>query len=836
MTLDAGTRLGRYEIRAQLGAGGMGEVYLAEDQRLHRRVALKILPAELASQKDRMRRFEQEAQAAAGLNHPNIAHIYEIGESDQVHFIAMEFVDGVTLRQLIHDQKAELPRLLRHLQYIAEGIAKAHASGIVHRDLKPDNIMVTHDGHAKVLDFGLAKLIEPQPLSGSSSEVATAIIPQQSQPGTVLGTVGYMSPEQAQGKTTEIDQRSDIFSFGCILYEAVTAHKAFEGADVIDSLNKIIREPAPPLSNFRPDSPNHLQRIVRRCLAKNPDDRYQTIKDVAIELRELRREMESAGIDSTLPPSTAAERTSSREISSSPTIISENGSTPAALSTRLSSAEYVVSGIKRYKWAVFALALAVLVGVTAGSYFYFRWTSTTAIDSIAVLPFVNATGDPNSDYLSDGITESLINSFSQLQPKLRVVPRSTVFRYQGQQIDPQEIGRKLGVRAVLTGRVTQHGDTVSIQTELSDVDQNSQLWGEQYNRRLSDLLAVQSEITSQIAEKLRLKLSVDEKQKLTKRQTENPEAYQLYLKGVYHVAKFDTKELVIGLGYLKQAVATDPNYGLAWHGLAYYYYLVMDWTMPSSEAMPKAKEAAQRALEIDDTLAAAHSDLGAFYFWYEWNWSAAEKEFKRAIELDPNDALTRENYGWYLVTMGRTDEGLAQAKISQQLDPLNQEHTSVYGWELYLVRRYDQSVEQQRKAIELEPNYWPGYSWMGRALAQQGRSAEAIAAFQKAVSIENVIAEPLMGLGRAYGISGKKDEARKALVELNDRSKHPYVSPYLMADMYAGLGDKDQAFASLEKAYEERSWYLTQIKFDPELDPLRSDPRFADLVKRLGLP
>ncbi|HYW71565.1 MAG TPA: protein kinase [Pyrinomonadaceae bacterium] len=833
MTIASGTKLGRYEIRSKLGEGGMGEVYLAEDQRLHRRVALKILPARLASQKDRMRRFEQEAQAAAALNHPNIAHIYEIGESDQLHFIAMEFVDGVTLRQLIHDQKAELPRLLRHLQHIAEGLAKAHDSGIVHRDLKPDNVMVTRDGHAKILDFGLAKLIETQRLSGSSSEVATAIIPEQSQPGTVLGTVGYMSPEQAQGKTTEIDQRSDIFSFGCILYEAVTGHKAFEGADVIDSLNKIIREPAPPLSNFRADAPNHLQRIVRRCLAKDPDARYQTIKDVAIELRDLRREMEAGGLDNISPISAGS--TTSRDTSSVPTMISATSVPSPPVSTRASRTGDA-AGIKQYKWPVLVLVMVLFAGVAAFSYFYFMRTRNTAIDSIAVLPFVNATGDPNSDYLSDGITESLINSFSQLQPKLRVVPRSTVFRYQGQQIDPQEIGRKLGVRAVLTGRVTQHGDTLSIQTELSDVDQNSQLWGEQYNRRLSDLLAVQSEITSQIAEKLRLKLSLDEQKKLAKRQTENPEAYQLYLKGVYHVAKFDTRELGIGLGYLKQAVAVDPNYALAWHGLAYYYYLVMDWTMPSGEAMPKAKEAAQRALEIDDTLASAHSDLGAFYFWYEWNWSAAEKEFKRAIELDPNDALTRENYGWYLVTMGRTDEGLAQAKISQQLDPLNQEHTSVYGWELYLVRRYDQSIEQHRKAIELEPNYWPGYSWMGHALAQQGRSAEAITAFQKAVSIESVIAEPLMGLGRAYGISGKKDEARKVFVELNDRSKHPYVSPYLMADMYAGLGDKDQAFASLEKAYDERSWYLTQLKLDPELDPLRADPRFADLARRLGLP
>jgi len=489
------------------------------------------------------------------------------------------------------------------------------------------------------------------------------------------------------------------------------------------------------------------------------------------------------------------------------------------------------------RWRFLVLTLAVLVvGAAVFSYFYFTRSSKSAIDSIAVLPFVNASGDPNTEYLSDGITESLINSFSQLQSKLRVIPRSTVFRYKGQQLDPQEIGRKLGVRAVLTGRLTQHGDMVNIQTELSDVDQDAQLWGEQYNRRMADILAVQEEITSEISEKLRLKLSGEEKKKLTKRYTENPEAYQLYLKGVYHTAKFSTEELNIGYSYLNQAIAVDPNYALAYHGLAYYYYLVVDWTMSNHEAMPKAKAAAQKAIEIDDTLALAHADLGEVYWYYDWNWAAAEKELKRAIELDPNEALTYETYGWYLVTMGRIDEGIAEGKRSQQLDPLSAEHTSVLGWDLYLAHRYDEAIEQERKAIELEPDYWPGHSLRGHAYAQKGLWREAIASFQRAISIEHVIAEPLIGLGRVYAVSGKEEEARKVLAELNDKSKHPYVSSYLLATLYAGLANKDQAFASLERAYLDRSWYLTQLKFDPELDPLRSDPRFADLVRRVGLP
>src|SRR5438128_4742635 len=383
MQLISGTRLGRYEIRSQLGAGGMGEVYLAEDTRLHRNVALKILPADLASNQDRMRRFEQEATAAAALNHPNIAHIYEIGEVDALNFIAMEFVDGVTLRQCIHDGQTDLTKLLRYLQHAAEGLAKAHAAGIVHRDLKPDNVMVTREGHAKILDFGLAKLIEPQGYSdqkpdreGGLSELATALMQQHSTPGAVLGTVGYMSPEQAQGKTKEIDHRSDIFSFGCILYEAITRHKAFAGTDAIDSLNKIIREQPTPIANFTPDVPYDLQRIVRRCLAKDPEERYQTIKDVAIEIKEVRRELQGrAGIDITVPPASTAGSTSHQgadasHISAAPTSLS-----PTPSSTHPSSAEYIFEEIKQHKTVasvVVALALLVIAGIGYGIY---KWAA-----------------------------------------------------------------------------------------------------------------------------------------------------------------------------------------------------------------------------------------------------------------------------------------------------------------------------------------------------------------------------------------------------------------------------------------------------------------------------
>src|SRR5688572_6885130 len=404
MTLAPGTKLGRYEIRSKLGEGGMGEVYLAEDARLHRKVALKILPSDVAFNKDRMQRFEREATAAAALNHPNIAHIYEIGEADGVHFIAMEFVDGVTLREKIHHEKLELRKLLRFLQHAAEGLARAHATGIVHRDLKPDNLMITRDGHAKILDFGLAKLVEARPIPArDSSEVVTAVMPQHSSPGTVMGTVGYMSPEQAQGKTKDIDQRSDIFSFGCMLFEAATGKKPFEGDSVIKSLHMVVYEPAPPLADLNPSAPTELQRIVRRCLAKDPDDRFQSIKEVAIELKELRREMEE--IDATLP---SVRSMSTGALVSQTSEGQTAGRSTSSLQTRASSAEYVISGVKRHKLATVIVVLAVIsAGIGLAVFFNARNTNVT-IESIAVLPFENRSNTPDSDYLSEGLAESLI--------------------------------------------------------------------------------------------------------------------------------------------------------------------------------------------------------------------------------------------------------------------------------------------------------------------------------------------------------------------------------------------------------------------------------------------
>jgi len=840
MSLATGTKLGRYEIRSQIGEGGMGEVYLAEDTQLHRKVALKILPAEVAANRDRMRRFNQEATAAAALNHPNIAHIYEIGETDGLNFIVMEFIDGHTLRELIHGGQTDLAKLLRYLQHAAEGLAKAHGAGIVHRDLKPENIMVTRDGHAKVLDFGLAKLIEPQQTaSPSGSEVATAILQQHSASGVILGTAGYMSPEQAQGNTKQIDQRSDIFSFGCILFEAVTGQKAFAGKDAIDSLNKIIREPAAPISELNPSAPADLQRIVRRCLAKDADERYQTIKDVAIELKEVRRELAGgAGFDTTVPPPPLSESKSASGVrapmSRSSGAMSE--ASPGSLSTRASSAEYIVSGIKQHKVALIIAGMVLVSGAIALSYYLHTRNSEVAIESIAVLPFVNQSGDPNVEYLSDGLTESIINSLIQL-PHLKVIPRSSAFRYKGKETDPLKAGSELGVRAVLTGRVLQRGNDLLISAELVDVRDNKQLWGEHYQRKVSDLLAVQNDIARAISMNLRPALAGTGEGKLKKRYTDNPEAYQLYLKGRYFWLKFSPEDHKKAAEYFNQAIAIDPTFALAYTGLADTYgaSATNGWINPR-EGYLKAKVAVKRALEIDDSLAEAHASAGATAMFYDLDWATAEREYKRAIELNPNYPISYELYSYLYLATGKLDEGLKMAQRSIEVDPQSVALIDDVAGAYYLARRYDEAIREIQKSLEMDPNHFSGPLYLGQYYELKGMHEEAIKEFQRAIAIGGKTSGVLALLGRTYATSGKLGEAQKILAELNEMSRQAYVSPYDLAILYVGLGDKDRAIEQLNKAYEDRAGWIIYLKVEPLFDPLRSDPRFAELVSRMKFP
>jgi serine/threonine-protein kinase len=839
MTIAVGTKLGRYEIRSQIGAGGMGEVYLAQDTKLDRKVALKILPADLATNKDRMRRFVQEAKAAAALNHPNIATIHEIGESDGVNFIAMEFIDGVTLREKIHQERTELRKLLRFLQHAAEGLAKAHAAGIVHRDLKPDNIMITRDGHAKILDFGLAKLIEQQPLpSSDSSEAATAVMPQHSTPGVIMGTVGYMSPEQAQGKTNEIDQRSDIFSFGCLLFEAATGQKPFAGDSVVKSLHMVIYEPAPQITDLNPSAPPELQRIVRRCLVKDPDERYQSIKEVAIELKELRRELQEAGIDRAVTPPTGSETTTStvgegtRSQSLSPTT-----GTPS-LSTKASSAEYVATGIKRHKLAITLVAGLVLLAVVAGIIginAYLRARNTeVAIKSIAVMPFVNDNGNADVEYLSDGMTETLIGSLSQL-PNLSVKARSTVFRYKGKGTDAKTIGKELNVQAILNGHVMQRGDQLTLSVELVEVATENVIWSQQYNRRLSDAQAVQGEIAQEVSAKLRLKLA-GEGPPETKNQKVSPEAYQACLKGRYYYNQDTEESLNKAIEEFNQALGLEPNYAQAFAGLASVYTEMSSVYLPSSEAMPKAKQAALKALALDGSLAYAHRALGEIHWWSDWDFPAAEQEFKRAIELDPNEPKNFASYAVFLArTLGRFDEGIAMANRALQLDSLSVDVHSHVAAVFYSARQPDRAAAEANKQMhELDRNSFLAHRYLGLAYLFKGQNEQAIAELQKTVDPQSGFGLDLLGC--AYGVAGRKSEALKTLAELQALAGRKYIPPHSFAYIYAGLGDKERAFEWLEKGYTERDDTLTKLKTDPLFDSLRSDPRYTDLMRRVGLP
>ena len=838
MTLSPEAQLGRYRIVSLIGTGGMGEVYLAQDTTLQRKVALKVLPLEVAANQDRMRRFKQEATAAASLNHPNIAHIYEIGEAEGFHFIAMEYVQGHTLRELIHHENEDLAKLLRMLQHVAEGLAKAHAAGIVHRDLKPDNIMISFDGHAKILDFGLVKLIEaPSSSSGVTSGEEPTILQPQSTPGLVLGTMGYMSPEQAQGKTRELDHRSDIFSFGCILFEAITRHKAFSGSDTIETLNKIIREPAPPLASYNAHAPADLQRIVRRCLAKDPDERYQNIKDVAIELKEVRREAEATEAPINVSPSTAASE-EAKTLWHPETTAARSGSLasnpPAgSLSTNASGAEFV---LKRRRPAIAIAAAVLVVGALAtfGIWSYLHARSTeVAVESIAVIPF--ASNDPNAEWISDGLTESIINNLTQL-PNLKVIARSSVFRYKGKEVDPLAVGRELGVRAVLTGRMLQRHDTMVISAELIDVRDNKQLWGEKYQRKLADMLAVQREIAREITNNLRPTLSGVDLSMANKQYTASEEAYQLYLKGRFYWNKRTPGDFEKAIGFFQQAIGRDPNYALAYSGLADTYTLLTAYSSaPPREVMPKAKEAALKALELDDTLAEAHASLGQVSAYYDFDFITAEREYRRALELNPNYPTAHQWLAEQLSAMKRFDEALVEIRRALELDPLSIIINRIYADILVDARRFDEAIAQFKKTIELEPNFPTAHFFLGRAYEAKGMYDEAVVAYMMSGKLSGVPHTDLAKMNEAYAKSGWKGFVQANLDRAMQDPKNR-TPPYVLAGFYARLGRKDEALAMLQKGYEDRDFRMTLLSVDYEFDSFRSDPRFAGLVRKMGLP
>ena len=823
--LSPGLQLGRYEIISQLGSGGMGEVYLAQDQPLGRRVALKVLPAILAGDPVRMRRFAQEAKAAAALNHPSIAHVYEVGQIGETHFIALEYVDGQTLSSYLKQTDNDLSKVLGFLQSVAEALAKAHSVGIVHRDLKPDNIMITKDDHVKVLDFGLAKLIEPQHPSinspDTSSEIATVPMAQLSVPGLVIGTLGYMSPEQALGKTNEIDHRSDIFSFGCILFEAITGTKAFPGKDVLASLHKVVHEATPLIQDIKPDAPPELQRIGRRCLAKDREERYQSMKEIAIELKELRRDLDirSHGV----PPGTGEQQ--------KPQTTDQGTS---ATTTERTANRYLT-----YKRMVVPIVLLAVLAIGLLYYSRRRPANVTAIDSIAVLPFVNQNNDDNVDYLCDGLTESIINSLAKLS-QVKVVARSTVFRYKGKEIDPIRVGNELGVRAVLTGRLSQRGDDLLVSVELLDVHENKQLWGDQYSEPISNLLTMQRRIAGEITTNLQPKLSGADEKKLTKNYTEDVAAYQLYLKGRYYWSKRTEDGATKAIDYFTQAIKEDPNYALAYTGLADAYcslgFSFDVGSLPPREAMPKAKEAALKALELDNTLSEAHTSLAMINLLYDWDWNGAEREFKRAIELDPNNANAHHWYSHFLLPMRRIEESLAESKRALENAPLDLILNVHLGWHYLYTHQYELATQQFNRTLEMDSNYVQARRYLGLTYEQTNHHEEALAELRKALSLVKQNADIQAELGHALAVANRRAEAQQVLTDLITLSKTHFVSSYDVATIYAGLGDKDKALEWLEKALDERSDLLVYLQVDPRFDSLHADPRFIKLAQTVGLP
>jgi serine/threonine protein kinase/tetratricopeptide (TPR) repeat protein len=802
----------------------MGEVYLAQDTTLDRKVALKILPADLAANQDRMRRFVQEAKAAAALNHPNIAHIYEIGESEGTNFIAMEFIDGVTLREKIHQERTELRKLLRFLQHAAEGLAKAHAAGIVHRDLKPDNIMITRDGHAKILDFGLAKLLTKPENAAEMGEAATAMMPvQHSTPGVVMGTVGYMSPEQAQAKP--VDQRSDIFSFGCLLYEAATGRKPFAGDSIVDTLHKIIHDPAPAITDSNPSASPELQRVIRKCLAKEPEKRYQTIRDTANDLEELLDEMKgTSDIERSVAPPT----------SSAPGSMNDGlraESTASVSQQPASSAEYVVSGIKQHKLAV-AIALVVLVVGAIGLGLYLRAHKTAvAIESIAVMPFVNESGNADVEYLSDGMTETLINSLSQI-PNLRVKARSSVFRYKGKEIDPKKIAAELNVQAILTGRVVQRGDQLTLNLELIDAQTENVLWGNRYERKSSELVALQSEIARDVSNKLKTKMSGAEAAKVEKNYTANAEAYQLYLKGRFYGSKRTGQDAQKSIEYYQQATTIDPNYALAYAGLAESNWFLALYSYPQvNEVVPKARELARKALELDNSLAEPHSILGVICFNYDRDFACMERETKLAIELNPNYAEGHRRYGLLLQNLGRFEEARIAIRRALDIDPLSPVTNLQTAQLLFYERKYDESEAQSKKNLELDSNFWYAHWQLFYVYRMKRDYASAV---EELAKVQDARGEP--DAAKLIRESFAKGDWQGFLRKITAERARLKLYPYFVATFFAELGEKDKAFAMLNEAIETKDQHTGQMKVDPYMNPLRDDPRFQTALKQAGFP
>ena len=790
--LVVSSRLGPYEIVAPLGAGGMGEVYRARDTRLGREVAVKVLPELFAHDSDRLARFEREARAVAALSHPNILAIHDYGTHEAITFAVMELLEGETLRSRLNKGPLHWREAVEVGAAIAEGLAAAHAKGIVHRDLKPENLFLTTDGRVKILDFGLARVT---PMQSEQSKTAH-YDPLETHAGAVMGTVGYMSPEQVRGQPA--DARSDLFSFGCVLYEMVTGRRAFRRDTAVETMTAILHDEAVDPMESGVQLSVELGRLIRQCLAKSPNARVQSARDLALGLR-------AAATDPALHQPPVARRFALRRF-----------------------------GI---------LAAVILIGAIGTSvYLLTRDTHPSApgsssadakaIEALAVLPFENVGGDPKTAYLSNTLADYICNSLSQLRRRdLKVRSLTSASRHKLQDTDVLTIGRELNVQVVVTGTVHQQGDDLSITVRLVDAREDNQLWGHTYPGKLGGILDSQDQIARDVAAELRLHLTGEEEQRLTKRYTADPEAYRLYREGQYHLNKFTEIGLKTAIEYGERAIKKDPKYALAHVGLARSYILLGATHQGPRETFPEARKHVAMALKIDDSLPDAHTALGATYLFDDWNWAAAEREFKQAIESDPGVPVTRNLYGFYLAAMGRLQEALASFQRGQELDPLaaprRNEVAMCYNW----MRQPEQAIAEAKRALELDPTFFPAFGELGRAYAQKEMYDEAIAAIkdQKHPRIRGI-------LGYVYVMAGRREEARKVLDELKGMPQRRFGDAFAMVRIHAALGEKDQAFEWLSKACDERDPLVIWLKIDPTVDNLRSDPQFAQVLEDMGLP